>query len=195
MHLSLQEAERNRLCRRLQLKDIIPMEVQRFTKYPLLLENIAKYTGDGRSVHVDSEDVASWQEAHQRNTTRQRWSSCSCTLSSCLLCLCYCRTEDEEEREKVKRAEECCKKILNHVNQAVKEAENKQVKKFKSKSSHSQDLLFFFFLTKQLFNELCFLPKEVRGVSETAGRLVAQAERTPHDPGAEGKNLLTVPSH
>lgn len=27
----------------------------------------------------------------------------------------------------MKRAEECCKKILNHVNQAVKEAENKQV--------------------------------------------------------------------
>jgi len=36
-------------------------------------------------------------------------------------------TEDGEEREKVKKAGECCKKILNHVNQAVKEAENKQV--------------------------------------------------------------------
>lgn len=40
-----QEAERNRLCRRLQLKDIIPVEMQRVTKYPLLLDNIAKYTG------------------------------------------------------------------------------------------------------------------------------------------------------
>ncbi|KAM9348328.1 rho guanine nucleotide exchange factor 12-like [Symphorus nematophorus] len=76
--LFMQEAESNRLCRRLQLKDIIPVEMQRFTKYPLLLENIAKYTEDG------------------------------------------------EEREKVKKAGECCKKILNHVNQAVKEAENKQ---------------------------------------------------------------------
>ncbi|XP_034079847.1 rho guanine nucleotide exchange factor 12-like, partial [Gymnodraco acuticeps] len=76
--LFMQEAESNRLCRRLQLKDIIPVEMQRVTKYPLLLENIAKYTGDG------------------------------------------------EEREKVKKAGECCKKILNHVNQAVKEAENKQ---------------------------------------------------------------------
>ncbi|KAF7661419.1 hypothetical protein LDENG_00262550 [Lucifuga dentata] len=74
----MQEAESNRLCRRLQLKDIIPVEMQRLTKYPLLLENIAKYTEDG------------------------------------------------EEREKVKKAGECCKKILNHVNQAVKEAENKQ---------------------------------------------------------------------
>ncbi|KAJ8267059.1 hypothetical protein GJAV_G00137840 [Gymnothorax javanicus] len=72
------EAESNRLCRRLQLKDIIPAEMQRFTKYPLLLENIAKYT------------------------------------------------EDAEEREKVKRAGECCRQILNYVNQAVKEAENKQ---------------------------------------------------------------------
>lgn len=74
----MQEAESNRLCRRLQLKDIIPVEMQRATKYPLLLDNIAKYTVDG------------------------------------------------EEKEKVKKAAECCKKVLNHVNQAVKEAENKQ---------------------------------------------------------------------
>lgn len=40
-----QEAESNRHCRRLQLKDIIPVETQRLTKYPLLLENLAKYTG------------------------------------------------------------------------------------------------------------------------------------------------------
>lgn len=43
--LASQEAESNRLCRRLQLKDIIPVEMQRLTKYPLLLDNIAKYTG------------------------------------------------------------------------------------------------------------------------------------------------------
>ncbi|XP_015243368.1 PREDICTED: rho guanine nucleotide exchange factor 12-like [Cyprinodon variegatus] len=77
-NLFMQEAESNRLCRRLQLKDIIPVEMQRVTKYPLLLDNIAKYS------------------------------------------------EECEEREKVKKAAECCKKILNHVNQAVKEAENKQ---------------------------------------------------------------------
>uniref|UniRef100_A0A674CY78 Rho guanine nucleotide exchange factor 12 n=1 Tax=Salmo trutta TaxID=8032 RepID=A0A674CY78_SALTR len=74
----MQEAESNRLCRRLQLKDIIPVEMQRLTKYPLLLESIAKYT------------------------------------------------EDAEERDKVKRAGECCRTILNYVNQTVKEAENKQ---------------------------------------------------------------------
>ncbi|KAM9332805.1 rho guanine nucleotide exchange factor 12 [Pholidichthys leucotaenia] len=77
-NLFMQEAESNRLCRRLQLKDIIPVEMQRVTKYPLLLDNIAKYTENG------------------------------------------------EEREKVKKAGDCCKKILNHVNQTVKEAENKQ---------------------------------------------------------------------
>uniref|UniRef100_A0A8C9WQ38 Rho guanine nucleotide exchange factor 12 n=1 Tax=Scleropages formosus TaxID=113540 RepID=A0A8C9WQ38_SCLFO len=76
------EAESNRLCRRLQLKDIIPVEMQRLTKYPLLLESIAKYTG--------------WLE-------------------------------------KVKRAGECCRKILNYVNQAVKESENKQVTEWKHK--------------------------------------------------------------
>ncbi|XP_054481735.1 rho guanine nucleotide exchange factor 12-like isoform X2 [Anoplopoma fimbria] len=76
--LFMQEAESNRRCRRLQLKDIIPVEMQRVTKYPLLLDNIAKYTGDA------------------------------------------------DERLKVKKAADCCKKILNHVNQAVKEAENKQ---------------------------------------------------------------------
>nr|XP_015817390.2 rho guanine nucleotide exchange factor 12 isoform X2 [Nothobranchius furzeri] len=75
-NLFMQEARSNRLCRRLQLKDIIPVEMQRVTKYPLLLENIAKYT-------------------------------------------------DGEEKEKVKKAGKCCKQILNHVNQAVKEAENK----------------------------------------------------------------------
>ncbi|XP_061537517.1 rho guanine nucleotide exchange factor 12 isoform X1 [Phycodurus eques] len=74
----MQEAQSNRLCRRLQLKDIIPVEMLRFTKYPLLLDNISKYT------------------------------------------------DDAVEKEKVKQAADCCRKILNHVNQAVKESEDKQ---------------------------------------------------------------------
>uniref|UniRef100_A0A673A6E9 Rho guanine nucleotide exchange factor (GEF) 12a n=1 Tax=Sphaeramia orbicularis TaxID=375764 RepID=A0A673A6E9_9TELE len=74
----IQEAESNRLCRRLQLKDIIPVEMQRLTKYPLLLDNIAKYT------------------------------------------------DNAAEKDKVKQAADCCRKILNHVNQAVKESEDKQ---------------------------------------------------------------------
>lgn len=108
------------------------MEVQRFTKYPLLLENMAKYTGN--SCSADSRGP------------RQKFRECGIpeashisVLNSCekllsrVLKISFCcsvaffHTEDEEEKEKVKRAEECCKKILNHVNQAVKEAENKQV--------------------------------------------------------------------
>ncbi|XP_049713545.1 rho guanine nucleotide exchange factor 12 isoform X1 [Elephas maximus indicus] len=74
----VQDAESNPLCRRLQLKDIIPTQMQRLTKYPLLLDNIAKYT---------------------------EWPT---------------------ERERVKKAADHCRQILNYVNQAVKEAENKQ---------------------------------------------------------------------
>ncbi|XP_042199795.1 rho guanine nucleotide exchange factor 12 isoform X2 [Callorhinchus milii] len=73
----IQEAESKPQCRRLQLKDIIPTEMQRLTKYPLLLENIAK------------------------------------------------NTEQLEEKQKVRKAAECCRHILNYVNQTVKEAENK----------------------------------------------------------------------
>ncbi|XP_028325742.1 rho guanine nucleotide exchange factor 1 isoform X3 [Gouania willdenowi] len=70
------EAESKPQCRRLQLKDIIPVEMLRLTKYPLLLENIAK------------------------------------------------NTEDREEKEKIQQSAECCRKILNHVNEEVKVMEN-----------------------------------------------------------------------
>uniref|UniRef100_A0A3Q3JK00 DH domain-containing protein n=1 Tax=Monopterus albus TaxID=43700 RepID=A0A3Q3JK00_MONAL len=72
----IQEAESKPQCRRLQLKDIIPIEMQRLTKYPLLLENIAK------------------------------------------------STEDLTEKERIQQSAECCRKILNHVNEAVKVMEN-----------------------------------------------------------------------
>ncbi|XP_037129054.1 rho guanine nucleotide exchange factor 1b isoform X5 [Syngnathus acus] len=72
----IQEAESKPQCRRLQLKDIIPIEMQRLTKYPLLLENIAK------------------------------------------------NTEDSGEKERIRQSAECCRKILNHVNEEVKVMEN-----------------------------------------------------------------------
>ncbi|KAJ8273471.1 hypothetical protein GJAV_G00101970 [Gymnothorax javanicus] len=72
----IQEAESKPQCRRLQLKDIIPTEMQRLTKYPLLLENIAR------------------------------------------------STVDPEEKENVEQAAECCRRILNHVNENVKDMEN-----------------------------------------------------------------------
>ncbi|XP_030605191.1 rho guanine nucleotide exchange factor 1 [Archocentrus centrarchus] len=72
----IQEAESKPQCRRLQLKDIIPIEMQRLTKYPLLLENIAK------------------------------------------------STEDPVEKADIEKSAECCRKILNHVNEEVKAMEN-----------------------------------------------------------------------
>ncbi|XKL60621.1 hypothetical protein PGB90_007678 [Kerria lacca] len=44
LHNFLKEAESNSMCRRLQLQDIIPTEMQRLTKYPLLFENLIKYS-------------------------------------------------------------------------------------------------------------------------------------------------------
>lgn len=40
----LMDAESSSMCRRLQLKDLIPAEMQRLTKYRLLIENLLKYT-------------------------------------------------------------------------------------------------------------------------------------------------------
>ncbi|GAB6027465.1 hypothetical protein CHUAL_001722 [Chamberlinius hualienensis] len=40
----LADASSSPYCRRFELKDIIPTAMQRLTKYPLLLENLAKYT-------------------------------------------------------------------------------------------------------------------------------------------------------
>uniref|UniRef100_A0A915BA68 DH domain-containing protein n=1 Tax=Parascaris univalens TaxID=6257 RepID=A0A915BA68_PARUN len=42
----LADAECNPLCRKLQLKDMLPVEMQRLVKYPLLLETVAKYTNE-----------------------------------------------------------------------------------------------------------------------------------------------------
>nr|XP_054319292.1 rho guanine nucleotide exchange factor 1 isoform X2 [Pongo pygmaeus] len=72
----VQEAESRPRCRRLQLKDMIPTEMQRLTKYPLLLQSIGQ------------------------------------------------NTEEPKEREKVELAAECCREILHHVNQAVRDMED-----------------------------------------------------------------------
>ncbi len=40
----VQECEASPHCRRLQLKDLLVSEMQRLTKYPLLLDNIIKHT-------------------------------------------------------------------------------------------------------------------------------------------------------
>ena len=40
----LQETEADKLCRKLELKDHVPCQMQRLTKYPMLIENLMKYT-------------------------------------------------------------------------------------------------------------------------------------------------------
>lgn len=45
----LQECEASRRCRRLQLRDLLVSEMQRLTKYPLLLDNVIKHTEGERS--------------------------------------------------------------------------------------------------------------------------------------------------
>ncbi|XP_075392319.1 rho guanine nucleotide exchange factor 1 isoform X2 [Tenrec ecaudatus] len=72
----VQEAESRPRCRRLQLKDMIPTEMQRLTKYPLLLQSIEQ------------------------------------------------NTEESLERVQVEKAAECCREILHHVNQAVRDMED-----------------------------------------------------------------------
>ncbi|KRX60089.1 Rho guanine nucleotide exchange factor 12 [Trichinella sp. T9] len=47
----LQVVESLPVCRKLQLKDMLPMEMQRLTKYPLLLENVLKYTEEVMTVY------------------------------------------------------------------------------------------------------------------------------------------------
>ncbi|XP_021105025.1 rho guanine nucleotide exchange factor 11 isoform X7 [Heterocephalus glaber] len=49
--LFMQEAESHPQCRRLQLRDLIISEMQRLTKYPLLLENIIRHTQAGTAEH------------------------------------------------------------------------------------------------------------------------------------------------
>lgn len=49
--LFMQEAESHPQCRRLQLRDLIISEMQRLTKYPLLMESIIKHTEGGTSEH------------------------------------------------------------------------------------------------------------------------------------------------
>uniref|UniRef100_A0A8C4PW49 Rho guanine nucleotide exchange factor 11 n=1 Tax=Eptatretus burgeri TaxID=7764 RepID=A0A8C4PW49_EPTBU len=70
------EAESSPKCRRLQFKDFMLTEMQRLTKYPLLLQNMLKYT-----------------------------------------------TVDHPDHDKLEQAGKCCRDILFHVNEAVRERE------------------------------------------------------------------------
>ncbi|XP_046401357.1 rho guanine nucleotide exchange factor 11 isoform X3 [Ischnura elegans] len=85
LNLFLTDAEAKPVCRRLQLKDIIPTGMLRLTKYPLLFESLAKYTDD--DTKTEGSNVGG-------------------------------------ERSQILRALERSKRILDSVNQAVREAED-----------------------------------------------------------------------
>ncbi|XP_041331478.1 rho guanine nucleotide exchange factor 11 [Pyrgilauda ruficollis] len=78
--LFMQEAESNPQCRRLQLKDLLIAEMQRLTKYPLLLDNVIKCTPAGspeqqkllRARDQSREVLRAVNEAVRRAENRQR---------------------------------------------------------------------------------------------------------------------------
>uniref|UniRef100_A0A3B4EWU1 Rho guanine nucleotide exchange factor 11-like n=1 Tax=Pundamilia nyererei TaxID=303518 RepID=A0A3B4EWU1_9CICH len=88
--LFVQECEASPHCRRLQLKDLLVSEMQRLTKYPLLLDKIVKYTEAGSS------DLPLLQRAHaccrgilqsvnedvRESEHRQRLSEYQCRLDA-----------------------------------------------------------------------------------------------------------------
>lgn len=78
------------------------------------------------------------------------------------------------------KAAECCKKILYHVNQAVKEAENRRVDVTLRPRCVMETLMFD-----------CLSLTEAAGLPAEVGHLVPEAEREPRHPGAEGG----FPSH
>ncbi|KAB0387628.1 hypothetical protein FD755_002584 [Muntiacus reevesi] len=103
--LFMQEAESHPQCRRLQLRDLIISEMQRLTKYPLLLENIIKHT-EGR--------------ARTPGLGRQQPAAQSLGLHPCVLAV-----SGTSEHEKLCRARDQCREILKYVNEAVKQTENR----------------------------------------------------------------------
>lgn len=93
----LTKAESHKACRRLQLKDLLPTVLQRLTKYPLLFDSLAKI-----SVKVGAAASATAPTTvaglHPDNA--------------------------EKEAQAIERSKELTRCILDHVNQAVREAED-----------------------------------------------------------------------
>jgi len=103
----------------------------------------------------------------------------------------------------VKQAADGCRKILNHVNQAVKESEDKQVgwffflfllfsliPFFAPQASFLFSFIFYFL--KSAYSSsfpLCLhvFSLEVGGLPEETGPLFSEADGQPHDPGAQGE--------
>ncbi|GFR83247.1 rho guanine nucleotide exchange factor [Elysia marginata] len=56
----LKDAESNPMCRRLQLKDLVPSQMQRLTKYPLLIDSLMKHT------QSHSDEYKHLEQAHEK---------------------------------------------------------------------------------------------------------------------------------
>ena len=77
----LQETEADKLCRKLELKDHVPCQMQRLTKYPMLIENLMKYTQSSKcslSVLIHPASKTSFQST-------QSWSCTASSASSLLV--------------------------------------------------------------------------------------------------------------
>jgi len=55
----LQEMASHTLCRRMELKDLLPKEMQRLTKYPLLIDSLLKHTSR-KYRHILASCCVSW---------------------------------------------------------------------------------------------------------------------------------------
>ncbi|KAI6073038.1 Rho guanine nucleotide exchange factor 11 isoform X5 [Aix galericulata] len=149
----MQEAESNPQCRRLQLKDLIISEMQRLTKYPLLLENILKHT-EGRgwggatggapgAVHT-SGSFGPWGSCLSLVTRSQNWGLWGGRAAfqpgrggtggklggnwggiQNPPDLHSAVAAGTSEHDKLCRARDQCRDILKYVNEAVKQAENR----------------------------------------------------------------------
>lgn len=124
---------------------------------------------------------------------------------------CHCLSENAAEKDKVTQAANCCRKILNHVNQAVKESEYKQVCCFikspftlrgvsetflfppspSSSKVHPVPQLILFsgrgFLLKNACSSSFLSLPEVGGLSKEIGPFLTKADWQPNDPGAKGE--------
>lgn len=81
--------------------------MQRLTKYPLLLGSIAKSTGKSPT------------RRHRAGALTPDWRLPDPAVPPIPL-----PAEDPTEKERIEQAEECCRRILNHVNEVVKDMEN-----------------------------------------------------------------------
>lgn len=164
------------------------MEVQRFTKYPLLLENMAKYTGNSCSASQSKATAKIQRMQHPGSKsylrTEQLWKWVSCVLESPFCCFVAFFTQKTKRKEKRwKEPKSVARKSWT--------TSTRQSKKLKTNRLSLQSGAVFSFQQNNISMSCVFsAPKETARVSETAGHLITQAGRPPHDPGAEGKKHL-----